>query len=69
MQELVPAWTILSELLLQASNFPNYNDFAIKRDFLKEQVITLFSIISHHAYCYQVLQRTFHQTRIKKRKL
>lgn len=67
MEELVPAQTIPSKL--QAFNFPNYNDVAIKRDFLKEQVITLFSVISHRACCYQALLRTFHQVGIKKRKL
>lgn len=67
MEELVPAQTILSKL--QAFNFPNYNDVAIKRDFLKEQVITLFSIVPHQACCYQVLLRTVHQMGIKKRKL
>ena len=67
MEESVPAQTILSKL--QAFNFPNYNDVAIKRDLLKEQVITLFSIISHQAWCYQVLWRTCRQMGIKTRKL
>lgn len=65
MEEFAPAQTILSKL--QAFNFPNYNDVAIKRDFLKEQAITLFSVISHQACCYQALLRTFHQMGIKKR--